>query len=132
MNTTRVTSAALTTLITLQAVMLAALFAKVPPHPPVTTPLFGIAPFVGMSIAVACSAMLMGAGTSGAGKILGILAALCAAVSFGPQKYFDPQFAMIWPAVISGQVAILALLVAIFRRREEHSVQTASDVLEKA
>ncbi len=32
-----------------------------------------------------------------------------AAISFGPQKYFDAQFGPIWPAVIAGQVAIVTI-----------------------
>jgi len=39
-----------------------------------------------------------------------------ALISFGPQKYFDPELAAIWPAVLAGQVAVAAILVRIVRR----------------
>ncbi len=112
-------NAALATLIVLQIIMLGALYAKVPPHPPAATPLFGIAPFIGSALAVAIAALCLGATGSRAGRILCILAAVLAAVSFGPQKYTDVQFPLIWPAVISGQIAIAALFVLVFRRVRE-------------
>ena len=34
-----------------------------------------------------------------------------ALLSYGPQKYLDAQFALIWPAVITGQIAAVALIV---------------------
>lgn len=34
-------------------------------------------------------------------------------MSFGPQKYFDAQFGLIWPAVIGGQLACAALVWSI-------------------
>ena len=107
--------AALSALIVLQLVMLGSLFASVTPHPPLATPLFGIAPFLAMSLAVALSAVFLASSAIGQG--LSLFAALAAAISFGPQKYFDAQFALIWPAVIAGQVAIAAILVIVFKCR---------------
>ena len=51
-------------------------------------------------------------------------AALLAAVSYGPQKWFDPAFGGIWPAVIVAQAAIVVLVVTVLRgvarlRRED-------------
>ena len=103
-------TAALAVLIILQAVMLGALYAGIPPHPPTATPLFGIAPLLGASMAAATAAILLGSGVTRPGRFLGLLAALMALISFGPQKYFDAQFGLIWPAVISGQLACLTLL----------------------
>jgi hypothetical protein len=40
---------------------------------------------------------------------------LCALLSFGPQKYFDAQFHLIWPAVIAGQAASAAVITCAFR-----------------
>lgn len=108
-------AAALAVLIVLQTVMLGALFAGIAPHPPAATPVFGIAPFVGAAIAIALAALLVPGGRV-AGRALATLAALAALVSFGPQKYLDPQFAMIWPAVLTGQAAVLALIVMLLRR----------------
>lgn len=106
--------AALSALILLQMVMLSALYAGIAPHPPIATPLFGMAPFLAASFAVAFSAILVGPMGSKTGRILSGLAVLLALVSFGPQKYLDAQFALIWPAVVTGQFAALVVLAQIF------------------
>ena len=110
----RPNQAALACLILLQTVMLASLYAGVAPHPPAATPLFGIGPFLGASLSAAVAALILGA--SGTGRWLAGLAALAALVSFGPQKYFDPQFPLIWPAVLSGQVAAGVILLGFLSR----------------
>ena len=114
MHNDRAVVAALSALILLQLVMLSALYAGVAPHPPVATPLFAMAPFLAASFAVAFSAILLGPLSGKAGRSLSGLAVMLALVSFGPQKYFDAQFALIWPAVISGQIAAIVVLVHIF------------------
>lgn len=106
--------AALAALILLQAIMLSALYAGIRPHPPVETPLFGIAPFLGASISLAMGAIIVGPLNSKFGKTLSVLAAIAALVSFGPQKYFDAQFALIWPAVMLGQVSAFGLFAMVF------------------
>ena len=109
----RHTKAALATLILLQAIMLSALYADVRPHPPEATPLFGIAPFIGASMSIALAALIVGPLTDRTGRGLSLLAALTALVSFGPQKYLDSQFGLIWPAVILGQVAALVVFARV-------------------
>ncbi|MEC8630358.1 MAG: hypothetical protein VXY73_09710 [Pseudomonadota bacterium] len=104
--------AALSVLIVLQMIMLSALYAGIKPHPPVATPLFGIAPFIGASIAAALAAIIMTPATRG-GRVLSVLAALMAAASFGPQKYFVPEFPLIWPAVIGAQIAIVTIIANV-------------------
>ena len=106
--------AALACLILLQTVMLASLYAGVAPHPPAATPLFGIGPFLGASMSAAVAALILG--SSPAGRVLAGLAAVAALVSFGPQKYLDPQFGLIWPAVLSGQVAAGVILLGLVSR----------------
>jgi hypothetical protein len=106
----RIPAAALASLIILQSVMLSALYAGVPPHPPEAILLFGIAPFLGVALSVATAALILGPGSSRAGRWAGCFAALMALLSFGPQKYFDAQFALIWPAVLGGQLASLILI----------------------
>lgn len=106
--------AALACLILLQAVMLASLYAGVTPHPPAATPLFGIGPFLGASMSAAVAALILG--PTRAGRVLAGVAAFAALVSFGPQKYFDPQFPLIWPAVLSGQVAAGVILLGFLSR----------------
>ena len=105
--------AALATLILLQLIMLSALYAGIRPHPPVATPLFGIAPFLGASVSIALSAMIVQPLTTAAGRGLSVMAVVMALVSFGPQKYFDTQFALIWPAVIFGQIAALVIFARV-------------------
>ena len=109
--------AALVSLIILQAIMLGALFADVAPHPPAQIPLFGIAPFLAVAMAAAISAIIMGPLTTRSGQVLTIFATFAALLSFGPQKYVDAQFAQIWPAVISGQIAALIILTKIIQNQ---------------
>ena len=85
----RSATAALLTLIILQFIMLSALYAGVSPHPPVATPLFGIAPFIGAAIAAATAAIVLLPVSTAAGRALSVAATLMGLVSFGPQKYFD-------------------------------------------
>lgn len=114
-QSTRSTVAALATLIVLQAVMLSALYAGIRPHPPAATPIFGIAPFIGASVATALAAILVDPLKTSSGRMLSLLSALAALVSFGPQKYLDAQIGLIWPAVLAGQVAALVILVQTVR-----------------
>ncbi|MGX9352109.1 hypothetical protein ACS3QZ_12970 [Shimia sp. W99] len=113
----RHTIAALVALILLQLIMLSALYAGIRPHPPIATPLFGIAPFLGASMAIAIGAIIVGPLTDRAGRGLSLLAALMALMSFGPQKYLDAQFPLIWPAVILGQMAAVVIFVRVFMAR---------------
>ncbi len=106
--------AALTSLIILQTVMLVALFAKSSPHPPSAIPLFAIAPFLGVSLAVAVSSIVMNP-ASRTGVSLAVTSAIFALLSFGPHKYFDAQFPLIWPAVIGGQIAALVIFYQAMR-----------------
>lgn len=118
MNTTsdKTAIASLHTLIILQLVMLVALYAGVRPHPPATIPLFAIAPFLGAAISSAFVAIAFATTDTKVGRIFCIIAAFLAAISFGPQKFFDPQFYLIWPAVIAGQIAIVALAIQVKRQ----------------
>lgn len=115
--------AALITLVTLQLVMLSALYAGVKPHPPVATPLFGIAPFLGVSVAIALSALIVQPLASVFGRSLSVLAGVLALISFGPQKYFDAQFSLIWPAVMLGQIATLVIFYKVARAISQPTAQ---------
>jgi len=105
----RFAQAALAALIILQGIMLSSLYAGVAPHPPAATPIAGMGPFIGAAVALAAGGLIVGL-SSAAGRVLGVLAALAALLSFGPQKYFDPQFSQIWPAVMLGQVSAAVLI----------------------
>ena len=121
MSESRSITAALSALIILQLVMLGALYAQVPPHPPATIPLFAIAPFLAVALATAAAALIVGPVAGRTGRALSLLAALMAMLSFGPQKYVDPQFPMIWPAVLAAQVAVIAVFVGVLFRQGQRS-----------
>lgn len=122
MKQERYENAALTALIILQAIMLLSLFAGIAPHPPKAIVLFGIAPFLAVSLSFAAGAMIIGPEQDTVGKGLSLAAALCALLSFGPQKYIDPQLPLIWPAVLAGQVCALFILVKKVRSFRKKAV----------
>ncbi|MCA8901674.1 MAG: hypothetical protein KDA53_10525 [Hyphomonas sp.] len=121
MSESRSITAALSALIILQLVMLGALYAQVPPHPPATIPLFAIAPFLAVALATAAAALIVGPVAGRTGRALSLLAGLMALLSFGPQKYLDPQFPLIWPAVLAAQVAVIAVFVGVLFRQGQRS-----------
>ena len=102
--------AAVLVLLVLTAVMLLALFTRTAPHPPLEVAPFALAPFLGASLAIGSVAFL-GRDDSRVGSAFALLFALTALVSFGPQKYVDPAFSRIWPAVITAQGAIVVIVV---------------------
>ncbi|MFY2823374.1 hypothetical protein [Ruegeria sp. MALMAid1280] len=120
--------AALATLILLQGIMLSALYAGIRPHPPIATPLFGIAPFLGAAMSVALGAIIVQPLDSRAGRILSALAAIMALVSFGPQKYFDAQFSLIYPAVLLGQFAAVVIFASVVSAARQHRELEAEQV----
>lgn len=124
----RLPHAALGTLIILQLVMLASLFAGVAPHPPRAIPLFAMAPFLAASMAVATMALVLGPLSGTTARALTGLAVITALISYGPQKWVDPAIGEIWPAVLLGQITSLVLLVAITKPAviDNHQVQAAS------
>ncbi len=121
MSESRSITAALSALIILQLVMLGALYAQVPPHPPATIPLFAIAPFLAVALATAAAALIVGPVAGRTGRALSLRAGLMALLSFGLQKYLDPQFPLIWPAVLAAQVAVIAVFVGVLFRQGQRS-----------
>ena len=114
----RPTTSALVTLVILQLVMLTALYTKTQPHPPEAIPLFGIAPFLAVSLSAALVALIFDAAATKTGRVFSVLAALMALLSYGPQKYFDAQFSLIWPSVIAGQIAAAVIIYYSLRRAQ--------------
>ena len=108
-------SAALVVLLTLTAVMLLALFTRTEPHPPLTVAPFALAPFLGASLAIGLAALTASGQGTRTNTALVLLFSATALVSFGPQKYFDAAFPLIWPAVITAQAAIAVLVVSAAR-----------------
>ncbi|MCZ4272356.1 hypothetical protein [Maritalea porphyrae] len=105
-------------LIVLQLTMIFSLFFKVPPHPPIAIPISGIGPLIGVSIGVALMAILIDPAKDRVARILSVIAVALALISYGPQKYIDPQFPLIWPAVIAAQLASLVILVGVSHKRQ--------------
>lgn len=127
--------AMLAVLIVLQLVMLTALYAGVAPHPPASIPLFGIAPFIAVAVSIAVAAIVVGPLETVLGRGLSLSAGLLALLSYGPQKYLDPQFGAIWPSVVLGQLAVAVLFVLIFRRRsasDEKNARSPSEAYAEA
>ncbi|TDQ66299.1 hypothetical protein ATL17_0292 [Maritalea mobilis] len=108
-------AAAIAGLIILQVVMLGSLYAQIEPHPPAIIPISGIGPFLSVSLSAAVGALMLGPLHSRAGRVLGLIAALLAMISFGPQKYIDPQFPLVWPAVVFGQMCAAYIAFANIR-----------------
>ena len=107
--------AAILALLVLTGTMLAALFTRTAPHPPLEVGPFALAPFLGASLAIGAAALCIGRGNTRAAVVLGIVFAVTALVSFGPQKYIDPAFSRIWPAVLTAQCAIAVIAVSSIR-----------------
>ncbi|MCP4381497.1 MAG: hypothetical protein GY798_08795 [Hyphomicrobiales bacterium] len=104
-------NAAIVVLLVLTGVMLASLFSRTPPHPPIAIAPFALAPFLGASLAIGAAALHLVRQGARHGALIAILFALTALVSFGPQKYLAPNFVQIWPTVVTAQVAVIVLLV---------------------
>ncbi|MEL6793636.1 MAG: hypothetical protein AAFU55_10040 [Pseudomonadota bacterium] len=100
--------AALIALAVLQLVMTAAMFAGSEPHPPLRVAPFAMGPWLAAAIATCGAAAWLSA--RGAGRFASGFAVLMALLSYGPQKYADPAFPLIWPAVIAAQVACIAII----------------------
>lgn len=107
---------ALVGLAALQAFMFLALTAGLAPHPPRVTPLFAMGPFLSASVALCLTVLWLPRGAGRLSAVLSGLAALMALLSYGPQKWADPNIAEIWPAVLLGQVLALVLLGAAWMR----------------
>lgn len=106
---TRRDDAAAAAVMVLTGVMLLALVTRTPPHPPLDVPLFALAPFLGASLAIgAASLLLVRRGGRRAMGVVGLFV-VTALISFGPQKYFDPGFPQIWPAVVTAQAAVAVI-----------------------
>jgi hypothetical protein len=106
--------AATLVLLVLTTVMLLALFSRTAPHPLLEVAPFAIAPFLGASLAIGLAAFHLLARNDRIGLWLTLLFVVTALVSFGPQKYFDPTFSRIWPAVVTAQIAVVVALVSCF------------------
>ena len=64
-------------------------------------------PFLGASLASGAAEFHLSRLGTGAGRMLAVVFALTALVSFGPQKYFDDAISRIWPTVVTAQGAII-------------------------
>ncbi len=103
-------TAAILALLTITGVMLLALLSRTAPHPPLEVPPFALGPYLGASLAIGAAAFHLLRQGVRYGIPLAVLFAFTALVSFGPQKYFDPLFSRIWPALITAHIAVIVIL----------------------
>ena len=104
------TAAAVAALLVLTGAMLLAMFTRTEPHPPLEVEPFALGPFLAASLATGAAAYVLAVRGFRFAMATALLFALTALVSYGPQKYVDPAFPRIWPAVIVAQLAIAAIL----------------------
>lgn len=110
MNSTTKTSQitiALSALALIQLLMFLAMLTRTEPHPPLVLTPFAMAPFLSASIVICLSAAIYSYYFARPNQLLTITAIVLALVSYGPQKYIDPAFPQIWPAVLTAQGFIL-------------------------
>lgn len=120
-NSLIVSQAALGALVVLQITMLAALFSRTAPHPPLVIVPFALGPFLGASIAVAIAAMVLQFNPSKLASVSAVVAVALALVSLGPQKWIDPNISQIWPAILVGQFAAITLMISVFKHKTRSS-----------
>lgn len=105
--------ACLTGLIILNVVMLASLLAGVNPHPPVQLgPLGGTGPFISANVALSTVGALFCWWEYQIGYVLAIVSVILNSITFGPQKYFSETANLIFPAVTTGTMFAVVLLIA--------------------
>ena len=104
------TAAAVAVLLVLTGAMLLAMFTRTEPHPPLEVEPFALGPFLAASLAIGAAAYGLAVRGMRFAMVVALLFALTALVSYGPQKYVDPAFPKIWPAVIVAQAAIAVIL----------------------
>ena len=104
------TAAAVAALLVLTGAMLLAMFTRTEPHPPLEVEPFALGPFLAASLATGAAAHALAVRGARFAMAVALLFALTALVSYGPQKYVDPAFPSIWPAVIVAQLAIVVIL----------------------
>ena len=104
------TATAVATLLVLTGAMQLAMFTRTEPHPPLEVEPFALGPFLAASLATGAAAHGLAIRGARFAMAVALLFALTALASYGPQKYVDPAFPKIWPAVIVAQVAIAVIL----------------------
>ena len=104
------TAAAVAALLVLTGAMLLAMFTRTEPHPPLEVEPFALGPFLAASLAIGAAAYGLAVRGMRFAMVMALLFALTALASYGPQKYVDPAFPKIWPAVIVAQAAIAVIL----------------------
>ncbi len=104
------TAAAVAALLVLTGAMLLAMFTRTEPHPPLEVEPFALGPFLAASLATGAAAYALAVRGARFAMAVALLFALTALVSYGPQKYVDPAFPRIWPAVIVAQLSIAVIL----------------------
>ena len=103
-------------LLTIDIVLLLALFAEVEPHPPGF-----LGPFIGAMVSLGVISVVLALWERKIGLISAIIFGCMNILSVGPQKYFyDPNAEAVTPIIILGTILIVALFYSILlvRKRE--------------
>lgn len=101
-------------LIALNCVLLGALFAQVPPHPP---GMFG--PYIGATLSLALISLPLVFWRNRIGYISSIIVGLMCLMSFGPQKFFEEAANLLFPVIILGSTLSLILIISSIKAWRE-------------
>jgi hypothetical protein len=74
-------------------------------------------PYLGATIALCVAAFMLGAEKTTLGRIVSYVEVVFAIIAFGPQKWWDPAFPKIWPALLLAQVAIVGVIWSCWRAK---------------
>lgn len=104
----------ITGLVILNAVLFASFLAQIEPHPATDLgPLGGAGPFIGTTIAVSALTILFAYWRHRIAYGLGVVVAIQNLITFGPHKLLGEAASLVYPAVGTGSLLTVALLVAV-------------------
>jgi len=102
-------------ILTIDIVLLLALFAQVDPHPPGF-----LGPFIGAMISLGVISLVLAFWERKIGLITAIVFGCVNILAVGPQKYFfDPNGKAVVPVIILGTILIMALFYSILLVRKK-------------
>ena len=115
--------ASLIGLLTIDIVLLLALFAEVDPHPPGS-----LGPFIGATISLGVISLALALWERKIGLISSTIFGCLNILAVGPQKYFyDPNAIAVTPIIILGTILIGALFYSILLVRKQVFLPASND-----
>lgn len=104
----------ITGLVILNAVLFTSFLAQIEPHPATNLgPLGGAGPFIGTTIAVSAITLLFAYWRHRIAYGLGAVVVIQNLITFGPHKLLGEAAPLVYPAVVTGSLLTVALLVAV-------------------